>query len=74
MKNSRYTDCRIIAILKQAQAGTPVLELCRENGMSSANFYKWRAKVVKPSILRECKKSAAQSSPTVVASACRPLP
>ena len=31
-------------ILNQAQAGTPVSELCREHGMSSATFYKWRAK------------------------------
>ena len=44
MKNSRYTDSQIISILKQAEAGTPVPELCREHGMSSASFYKWRAK------------------------------
>ncbi len=44
MKKSRYTDSRIIAILKQAEAGTPVPELCREYDMSSASFYKWRAK------------------------------
>ena len=37
MKKSRYTDRRIIAILKQAEAGTPVPELCREHGMSSAS-------------------------------------
>lgn len=33
-----------MAILKQAEAGAPVTELCREYGMSSATFYKWRAK------------------------------
>jgi putative transposase len=44
MKKSRYTDSQIIAILKQAETGTPVPELCREHGMSSAAFYKWRAK------------------------------
>ncbi|BCV35907.1 hypothetical protein TUM17377_12350 [Shewanella chilikensis] len=44
MKKSRYTDSQIIAILKQAEAGTPVPELCREHGMSSATFYKWRAR------------------------------
>lgn len=44
MKKSRYTDNQILAILKQAEAGTPVPELCREHGMSSAAFYKWRAK------------------------------
>ena len=44
MKQSRYTDSQIINILKQAEAGTPVPELCREHGMSNASFYKWRAK------------------------------
>ena len=33
-----------MAMLKQAEAGTSVPELCREHGMSSATFYKWRAK------------------------------
>jgi len=40
----RYTDSQILLILKQAEAGTPVPELCREHGMSNATFYKWRAK------------------------------
>ncbi len=44
MKKSRYTDSQILSILKQAEAGTPVPELCREHGMSNASFYKWRAK------------------------------
>lgn len=44
MKTSRFTDSQIIAILKQAEAGSPVPELCREHGMSSATFYKWRSK------------------------------
>lgn len=44
MKRSRYSDSQIMAILKQAEAGTPVAELCREHGMSDASFYKWRAK------------------------------
>ncbi len=44
MKKSRYSDSQILAILKQAEAGTPVPELCREHGMSNATFYKWRAK------------------------------
>lgn len=33
-----------MAILKQAEAGTPAPQLCREHGMSTATFYKWRAK------------------------------
>ena len=44
MKTSRFTDSQIMAILKQAESGLPVPELCREHGMSSASFYKWRAK------------------------------
>jgi len=44
MKHSRYSDSQIMAILKQAEAGVPVSELCREHGMSSASFYKWRSK------------------------------
>lgn len=44
MKKSRYSDSQIISILKQAESGTPVPELCREHGMSSATFYKWRSK------------------------------
>ncbi len=44
MKKSRFTDSQILAILKQAESGVPVPELCRENGMSSATFYKWRVR------------------------------
>lgn len=44
MKTSRFTESQIIAILKQAEAGAPIPELCREHGMSSATFYKWRSK------------------------------
>ena len=44
MKKSRFSDAQILAILKQAESGVPVAELCREHGMSSASFYKWRAK------------------------------
>lgn len=44
MKKSRYSDSQIINILKAAEGGTPVAALCREHGMSSAAFYKWRSK------------------------------
>ena len=44
MKNGRFSDSQIMGILKQAEGGMPVSELCREHGMSSASFYKWRAK------------------------------
>ena len=44
MKKTRYSDAQIMGILKQAESGVLVSELCREHGMSSASFYKWRAK------------------------------
>ena len=44
MKHSRFSDSQIMGILKQAEQGIPVPQLCREHGMSSASFYKWRAK------------------------------
>lgn len=44
MRKSRFTDSQIMAILKQAESGMPVPELCREHGMSSASFYKWRSR------------------------------
>ena len=44
MKTSRFSDSQIIAVLKQAEVGRPVPELCREHGISSATFYKWRSK------------------------------
>lgn len=33
-----------MGVLRQAESGMPVPELCREHGISSATFYKWRAK------------------------------
>ncbi len=44
MKNAKFTDNQILSILKQADSGIPVAELCREHGMSKASFYKWRSK------------------------------
>jgi putative transposase len=44
MKMTRYSEPQILLILRQAEGGVPVSELCREHGMSNASFYKWRAK------------------------------
>lgn len=44
MRKSRYSDSQILGILKQAEEGVKVPDLCREHGMSAAMFYKWRAK------------------------------
>ena len=44
MKKSKFKDSQIIGYLKRAEAGEPVPSLCREAGISSATFYKWRSK------------------------------
>ncbi len=44
MKTSRFSDSQIIAVLKQAEGGSPVPECCREHGISCATFSKWRNK------------------------------
>lgn len=64
MKTSKFTDSQIMAILKQAEAGTAVPELCREHGMSSATFYKWRAKFggMDASLMARLKELEAENS------------
>ena len=44
MKPSKFTDSHALVVLKQAEAGTAVPALCREHGISTATFYKWRFK------------------------------
>lgn len=44
MKRSRFTEERIIGILKEQEAGMAVADLCRKHGMSDASFYNWKAK------------------------------
>jgi putative transposase len=63
MKTARYSDAQTMGILKQAEGGTPVSELCREHGMSSASFYKWRAKFggLDASFITEMKDMAEQN-------------
>ncbi|ABS17295.1 transposase IS3/IS911 family protein (plasmid) [Brucella anthropi ATCC 49188] len=44
MKKQRFTEERIIAVLKELEAGMKVADLCRKYGISDATFYNWKAK------------------------------
>ena len=44
MKKARFTEEQIIGILREHEAGTATLDVCRKHGISSATFYKWKAK------------------------------
>jgi len=64
MKHSRYSDSQIMGILKQAESGVPIPELCREHGMSRARFYKWRSKYggMDASMMARLKELEAENS------------
>ena len=65
MKTSKYSDSLIMSILKQAEAGIPVPNLCREHGMSSATFYKWKSKYggMDLSMMTRLKELEAENPP-----------
>jgi len=44
MKRSRYSEEQIIRILKEAETGIPLLDLCRKYGIGKSTFYKWKSK------------------------------
>lgn len=64
MKNSKFSESQIISILKLAENGMPVTEVCRSNGISSATFYKWRAKYggMDVSMLSQVKQLEAENN------------
>ena len=44
MKKSKFTESQIFNILKEANSGLAVVDICRKHGIGNATFYKWRAK------------------------------
>jgi len=64
MKKSKFSDSQILSILKQVEAGHTVPDICREHGISSATFYKWRAKYggMDVSMMSRLKELEAENS------------
>jgi len=44
LKSRQYTEEQIIAVLKEGEAGSKVVDLCRKYGMSDATYYNWKAR------------------------------
>jgi len=44
MKRARFTETQIVAVLKEADSGVPVKDLCRKHGISDATYYNWKSK------------------------------
>ena len=64
MKKSRITETQIVSILKQADAGVPVKDLCRQAGISVATYYQWKSKYggLEASELRRVKDLEAENA------------
>ena len=64
MKKSKFSDTQIVSILKGAEAGIPVKEVCRQHQISSACYYKWQSKFggLSVSELRRNRELEAENS------------
>lgn len=58
MKKARFTESQIISILSKQEKGVPVADICRDNGISHATFFNWKAKYggMSPSQLKRLKE------------------
>ena len=65
MKTSKFTESQIMAVLKQGEIGIPVAEICREHGISSALYYRWRSKYggMDASLIARLKELERENAP-----------
>jgi len=64
MKRGRFTETQIVSILKEADAGGRVKEICRQHGISDATYYNWKSKYggMQASDLKRLKETEAELS------------
>ncbi len=64
MRTSKFTETQIVSILKQADAGIPVKDICRHAGISGATYYQWKSRYggLEASELRRVKELEAENT------------
>ena len=64
MKRSRFTETQIISILKEADAGMQIKQLCRKHGISDATYYHWKSKYggMSASELKRLRETEAENA------------